>query len=93
MTNAEAQKARRDRARAAGMCLVCTKLPMAGGLSTCIACTVIKRVWNQANAADGMGQLWQRRAPERSVKRAAATPDRFCIECQMHERHRVGCVG
>jgi len=91
MTNAESQKARRDRARAAGMCLVCTKQPTADGLSTCVACTVLKRVWNRANAADGMGQLWQQRSEERAARRPLP-PDHFNVCCQAHYKHRVGCV-
>lgn len=74
------QKARRDAARAAGLCLVCCRREREPNLSTCPHCTALKRARNDRHPADEMRVR---------VKRSAA--DRFHVCCQAHGAHRAGC--
>jgi hypothetical protein len=80
MTSAAYQKARRDRCRLAGICLVCTKLPALVGRSTCEHCHELKRGWNKAYAPTAKARVEQRRREEQ-----------FHLCCQAVGFHRVDC--
>ncbi len=80
MNTAAYQKARRDRARELGTCLVCTKRPMADGRSTCGRCHALKTSWNGHSAASGMREV--------AAQRAGVS---FYICCQSHRQHRADC--
>ncbi|MBA3843626.1 MAG: hypothetical protein H0X39_13625 [Actinobacteria bacterium] len=76
MTTAAYQKARRDRARAAGLCTTCLKRTAIPGKSKCDPCNEYHGVRSTPYVSTGQ-----------HVK-----PERFCTSCQMHGGgHRNDC--
>jgi hypothetical protein len=75
---AASQKARRDRARAAGLCIQCCKVPHLPDRVRCARCLA----WSTSYATT------------KTVRGSTAhvDPDEFCVECQAAKFHRVGCV-
>jgi len=76
---AASQARRRDRARQAKLCITCCVRPHVDGHTKCQEC----------------GEYGDKPRAFRSYTLKGATyyaNDGFCIECQAHHRHRVGCV-
>ncbi len=75
---AASQKARRDRARAEGLCIQCCREPARPGIVRCARCAAMASSYITTNYVGGSAA---------HVVKASE----FCVECQAARFHRAEC--